>query len=51
MLAKFFIDIIALLYGKGGNSQSIGIYIGCAIFMALSFGWKKNFWTYFLACN
>ena len=24
---------------------------GCAIFLGYFFGWKINFWVYFLACN
>ena len=41
MLIKFFLDVIAWLYGEGGNSHYW--HIGCAIFMALSFGWKIKF--------
>ena len=38
MLSKFFLDIIAWLYGEGGNSHILA-YRMC-ISMALSFGWK-----------
>ena len=24
---------------------------GCAIFLGYFFGWKINFWVYFVACN
>ena len=51
MLSKFFRDIIAWLYGEGGNSH---IYwgIGCAIIRALSFSWNiKILGSIFLACN
>ena len=49
MLAKFFLDIIAWLFGEGGNSYILG-YRMCH-FRVLSFGWKINFWVYFVVCN
>ena len=49
MLNKFFLDIMAWLYGEGGNSHILG-YRMCH-FRALSFGWKINFWVYFPASN
>ena len=38
MLTKFFLDVIAWLYEE--EVTPIYWHIGCAIFMALSFGWK-----------
>ena len=48
-LTKLFLDIIAWLYEEGGNSHILE-YRMCH-FRALSFGWKINFWVYFVACN
>ena len=46
MLTKFFLDILALLYGK--EVAPICWDIGCAIFRPLSFSQKmKNVWVYF----
>ena len=35
--------------GGGGDSHRSGT--GCAIFLGYFFGWKINFWVYFIACN
>ena len=44
MLTNFFLDVIAWLYGEGGNSHILAYRM--FIFMALSFGWKiKFFWS------
>ena len=55
MLTKFFLDIIAWLYGEGVTpiySVLAYIYIVCAIFVALRFGWKiKILGSIFLAWN
>ena len=54
MLTMFSPDMIAWLYGEEGTGSHILAYIniGCAIFMALCFGWKiKIFGSIFLACK
>ena len=35
----------------GGGVTPIDWDTGCAIFLGYFFGWKINFWVYFIACN
>ena len=39
--------------GGGGGERVTSIYwdTGCAILLGYYFGWKINFWIYFVACN
>ena len=52
MLTKFFLDIIAWLYGEGGNSHILAyIYRMCHFYGTQFLLENKNLWVYFLACN
>ena len=47
MLTKFFLELIAWLFGEDGNFHIFGYRM--YHFRVLSSGWKINFWVYFVA--
>ena len=50
MLTKFFLDVIAWLYGEGGNSQILA-YRMCHFYGTLFRLENNKLWVFFLACN